>query len=1103
MCYRLSRAALAGCALSLGVLTHAQQTTPSDAATADAGKDKENKVIVLSPFQVNTERDSGYIATNTLAGGRLNTSLANTPASISVMTRDFLDDIGALSVTQAMEYAVNGGFDINQGDTTNRGGDTGNRLFERDYNLQVRGFRTATQTRDYFVTPLDGDSFNIERIDVARGPNSLLFGIGGPSGVINVTPKRADPSRDFNSLYTVVGSFDKLRGHLDTNLGLLDGKFGVRANLMWQEADGYHDFESDNQKRGALALTWKPTQSTTVRLGGELGFIHQNRVRPWAAVDSYSHWADIGRPMFAFGTAQSPAGYLASGTGGSNLGPVLLPLVGADQNYSQAQNTSNLGAVNNGLPLINPDQTGRSGEIRTGQTGIYNLYLDGPLAGRTVFLGGDPSLGGGLGSNRGARYYRISSGYGNVAGFDTPFPVLDESVYPRTGNITGPGQYVEIDYDVMGASIEQRIGANLVLEAIVNRTQREGLNRTTMGFNQIGVQFDATAYLPTFRDDLTYAASLGSPTTTGQGRGQLNFNSTYNNLLTGASVANPVGGGLIPNPNAGKMIAFVNPAYSEAKQVNDDFRVSANYHLDAGKFGDHQLLVFAARSTQELEQQNYTIGNLDPQRSSQNVSTNLPGFIVHVDPHSSNLAERGVPDPWNSGLFEPTSNAIYGVSSVVPGQPYTREYYTPGFYRNNWTAGRRQNDSAAFAAHSAFFSNTLFTTMGVRRDRIKAWSQARIVDSVTQMTTGLNPETQTLDEKGDTYSIGAVYHVPFKGFQWMSVFANQSTNFQDQAAATRFEDEQVRQALEIGPLKARGQDFGVKGAFLDNRINATLTRYYVDQTNISSGVGSGNVTTYINAIWTTILNNGPDTVITDAQNPSGHHVGGNETRTQEAEGWELEVTANPTKEWRVSFNISLADNVVSDLGSNVEAYLDKHRAEWQSKSSLLYNSSVAPGFLNNSGGSNNIGALIYALDNVFLPFIKASEGSPLVGTRRWNANAFTSYRFSSGWMKNLTVGGGINYRGDQVVGIKTPTEADPTTQLFEGHKYYELSAMLAYEMKLSEKVRLKLQLNVDNLLDNDDLQVLSSTYIPANDQLVKFYYHTLPRTYQFSATLNF
>ena len=80
---------------------------PTKAATGSSSSSTtDDSAVLLSPFEVRTEKDTGYIATNTLAGSRLNTRLVDTPASISVMTKDFLNDIGALSVSQAMEYAL-------------------------------------------------------------------------------------------------------------------------------------------------------------------------------------------------------------------------------------------------------------------------------------------------------------------------------------------------------------------------------------------------------------------------------------------------------------------------------------------------------------------------------------------------------------------------------------------------------------------------------------------------------------------------------------------------------------------------------------------------------------------------------------------------------------------------------------------------------------------------------------------------------------------------------------------------------------------------------------------------------------------------------------
>ena len=81
-------------------------------ATA-TGRDSET--VELSPFVVNTARDRGYVAENTLAGSRLNTKLRDTPGSISVFTREFLDELGINDIRQLVEYSVNSEVDVGTG----------------------------------------------------------------------------------------------------------------------------------------------------------------------------------------------------------------------------------------------------------------------------------------------------------------------------------------------------------------------------------------------------------------------------------------------------------------------------------------------------------------------------------------------------------------------------------------------------------------------------------------------------------------------------------------------------------------------------------------------------------------------------------------------------------------------------------------------------------------------------------------------------------------------------------------------------------------------------------------------------------------------------
>ncbi|MBL9186347.1 MAG: TonB-dependent receptor [Opitutaceae bacterium] len=272
----------------------------SDAQTspAPAGNDA---TVTLSPFEVRTEKDTGYTATSTLAGSRLNTSLRDTPAAISVFTKEFLDDIGAINVTEALEYGLNG-----SRDTTDY---TGNVASSNDLVFQLRGFTGASLGRNYFAWSLSSDSYNIERLDFARGPNSILFGIGGPGGIINTSTKRALIGSKTNEVRVRAGSWDDYRGTLDFGRTLVPGKLAARLNLLWQDRDGWREFDRLERTGAALALTFRPFKGTEIRFDGEYGDVKQVVAQPWPAQERLQPWLDAGRPLSAtFGAAAAGTG---------------------------------------------------------------------------------------------------------------------------------------------------------------------------------------------------------------------------------------------------------------------------------------------------------------------------------------------------------------------------------------------------------------------------------------------------------------------------------------------------------------------------------------------------------------------------------------------------------------------------------------------------------------------------------------------------------------------------------------------------------------------------------------------------------------------------
>ncbi len=1004
-------------------------------ANLPAQENTEPTVYELSPFEVEAGSDIGYLATATLAGSRLNTSLLDTPASISVMTQEFISDIGAADINDAIEYGLSAGNDIGGGGA-NVGASTGNGIQGNEFNFQIRGYRNVAATRDYFTTNLAADMYNVERVEVARGPNSLIFGIGGPGGIVNVSIKSALLDADFTRLTVRGGSWNEQRGTIDYNKTFGDGKHAIRFNGLIQEKDGWKDFAKNDQLRGALAYTTQLNENIRIKLKSDAGKLDQNRVRPWGPVDQVSTWQDQGSFFIPYGTPESP---------------VLFD----DTNYSQTRAASGGNPSNDFAPNI---PAGQTFERRTAHISNPTLYMaDGPLAGKFIQVGQ---------RNEGKRYYRTSF-HNNLPGYNTPAFIDDESIYPRSGNLMGPGALNTTEYITLTGSADFKIGDNFNINLTAARSDIYRRQNAVTGFSGIAYKLDVTTTLPVFNTDGTYAAT--GPTAD-QGAGALNFDQ------------------VITNPHAGDLIFRYSPNYTTRDQIQDDVRLSFNYNLDLEEFGNHRLLGFLQSSKTGDENKRYAETNIHPFRPNNSRwfnGANYTGRTVHIDPFSSVLEQRGAPDPWKNPIPD---SILYGGD---PGDP--TYHFQAGWVRNSWRKSETTIDSAAVAIQSEFFGGNLVTTIGGRRDDVSIVNWGQINDSLGE-TISLADPSPAQDESGDTYSIGAVYHLPF--VTGVSVFANKSTNFQPQGGAQLFEDEALLPQREIGALEGTGEDYGLKFNFFDNRLYATIGRFDVAQSNAATGF-DGNVTGYINRIWTTILNGGPNTVVTDAEDPNGHRVGGRETRDQASEGWEFELTANPTDNWRVSFNVSKTDNTVDNLGNNVLAYVDKHRATWESNRSLDYDTAGSPGFL----GDNKVGDLIDGLDRL-ITFMKADEGLTETNIRPWNANLFTAYEFKEGALGGFTIGGGINYRGDQILGVKPATLDDPNNEIFKGGDYFVTNAMLAYEFEL-EKMDIRLQLNVDNLLENDDRQILASYYNSAVNEIEPYYYYLDPRSYSISASFRF
>ena len=271
------------------------QTSPAETAPA-APASGEDEVVVLTPFEVRSDSDTGYVATETLAGTRIRTDLKDVASSISVVTKEFMNDVGATDNATLLQYTANAEVGGTRG---NYSGLSIGKTTVADYTplsspQRIRGLESADQTMDFFKTNVPWDSYNIDRIDIQRGPNSILFGLGSPSGIINASTRNAI-FRNTGSVETRVGSYGSTRGTIDVNQSLIDNVLAIRIDGLYNREKYQQDpaFKEDKRIYGALRYDPKlfgPDFATSFKVKFESGKINANTPRQNTPYDNITPW---------------------------------------------------------------------------------------------------------------------------------------------------------------------------------------------------------------------------------------------------------------------------------------------------------------------------------------------------------------------------------------------------------------------------------------------------------------------------------------------------------------------------------------------------------------------------------------------------------------------------------------------------------------------------------------------------------------------------------------------------------------------------------------------------------------------------------------------
>ncbi len=341
------------------------------------------EVLTLTPFSVTGDRDVGYIARDSLAGSRLNTALRDTAASLSVMTKEFLDDIGATSLEEAMAYSTNSQMHMQDTLGLASTADDVNSTFFNFPLFRVRGL-PATTTRNYFSWELPTDFYNTERVEEARGPNSILFGIGSAGGVVNTMSKRANLSRDFRSATVGISSHGGYRGTLDVNQRV-GRRLALRLNGVYDRSESFRNFVFSQRQAAALAATFKLTDKTTLRGEYETGRFYDNVATNQQATNQFGNWVNGGSRLIS--TPIATTQHSAYGVS-RNAATTRMTLIG---NTDTLVNMANQYTSNGDDYALDPSfvpyevSAGGPGAIRRPHFDTFNVALEHQF-GRSTFV---------------------------------------------------------------------------------------------------------------------------------------------------------------------------------------------------------------------------------------------------------------------------------------------------------------------------------------------------------------------------------------------------------------------------------------------------------------------------------------------------------------------------------------------------------------------------------------------------------------------------------------------------------------------------------------------------------------------------------------------
>lgn len=1061
--------------------------------------------MTLTPFTVNAEKDVGFVAASSLAGGRIATALKDTPVAYSVITAEFLEAFNLTDVAEATQWSVNSS--VVDADGTQRafGTSVGNG------GLRTRGIAAGLPTRNFFPYVVTADSYNLDRVDFGRGPNAVLFGAGGVGGTVNSVTKQADPSKAFQSARLQIGSFNRYRFSGDVNQPL-NRQFAVRANVLWDQSDTWRDNEWRDRYGAHLAATYRPTERLTIRGEAEYGRFRElrgttslrDRLSAWDGVTTFSSIPSVlpsNAQLAAAGIVRSGMRWVQH----ADFGGRVLNFENRYVTKGAAQSTTlSLTNLINGVPIRTPGFSINNQAMVDDNFGVPSDRYARALAGSRFFRVPDretttvwtnklPSF-----TERSkdlaltANYKLGSDFFLEVAGDINEGDTNGQAGLARRG---GQDIYMDIDSTLPGGGANpnflrpfmefmeyQNLRVNKMRSA---RAQAVYVKDTRVGKLQFSGMGGITEHRTVSRA-LTLLLPLKSRAPDARSWVD-NLEYSEYGLYTRFYFDQP---DRSYRPNTSP-VTLVNPITGITETVTPSWLYDTRREdNNRNSLREYKFLQAA--------------GNLD-------LFKNRLVLIGAVRRDTATIADKRVlapgdmPAGWDGTTltFRPDSPA---------------DYFNLKYFPKDAQGRVTGPELPADVRPRANINGANLPQPQYARDRFRD-----------------DFDSPALTPKINTFTFGGVVNIT----RWLGVYSNVADTFSLTSPQQRVD------GTLVPPTSSRGKDYGVRVTLPNGRMSLNIGAFDSYQAGTSVLSPSGFNGAY-NAISDAPVIGDLSPVGRNQRNVARFPQNVYSTVTSETKGYELELTANFTRAWRLIVNAGNTKAQVKDQYPDIIAY-------FQSQDAISRQILADAGVLidtNNDARINpalNDPALINqqrvqaavngwnSLIDTVIPNTTAQVPQESQGSSRWVGNVAMDYRFQTGPLKGVRLGAGVNYRGGQVVGYRgSDTIRDPSNPAVAiddpsvgpgdsvyAPSYYRGVASLSYTFRLKEGRSLQLDLNVDNLFNrrapiygsNGGVIGTNATNLrprpgeditsPARYTVPGNFTYLVPRNYTLSAKLNF